>query len=997
MIYFKKKSLIKKAINNAKKKAEDFKLPAFSFSRNILFSLLLLLIILYSSYLFLLPKYLDEAAVEKAINNFVLKNSKLSLDIAGLKISPNYKFDVNLKADLIELNYPNKEKFIVTNKLNIDINLLSLLYKNIDLNKIQIEKAQINTNFTKEKKYTCFKYLDLASKNENSKFKIRNINLEISDLMLYIFDENIKKDFFVKSEKFRVSSCEYKKPILIIANGKIASSSHKISDFDLKLSVKTNPNSVGKFKEKLIKLNYNPLYYADFYKFYSKTDVDLKINPLDKKSNILGYIFFDKYTLEVNKFKLPENKLFLNFKNNKIYSDCDFKFFKNQQIKINSTLNIAKNKFIEAKLSSNELNLADLKEIGETLAKIFNLKFSFNDFIVSGFLNADVYLKSNFKTITSSGKLLIKNAKLHHKKTNLTVKNINSDVSFANNMINIFSTAYIDEAKFNIKGTVDNKTNLNLKVESDTLDIAQVLTLAKELPFLSMFVPKLKEYDFKKGYLKINTNILGNFEKPIIKSNSTLNNLLIKIKKYNLDVFVSKFDLKFLENDIQIPKMQIEVNSIPVFVEGLVKNYKTKQSEINLKIDSKLPKAYVLLNNSPLNLKAQIDIKQDKLIVNSCNVSNAFYVVGKVLNISSDPIFDLRANLENKALISFDTYKDIQFEIAGNASLLGDFKSPNLSAKFNMYNIKTPISVLKISDSIVNLDNNAITFLSPIVSYDGISFENVLFNGFIQNGELNVSQLKTKTLNGEIVANGSYDFKNDIIKTNAILKELNIRLLPNKIKELLVATSGKLSAFANLEFKSVNFIDSLSGNLKFDIINGELAQFAKLERFLQAGNILSQSFLKLSLNSALSTLSKQNTGDFKEIKGEVSFKNSIAQILYVDSQGSNMSFNMSGDYSLLSNRADLKILGRIPKSTVNVLGNIGKFSFGEQVEKSGGEVSKTMIEKKLSAYLSQEEIEKIPQLAYYDSSIGTREFVVLINGVIDNLNSIQDFKWVINE
>ena len=138
MIYFKKKSLIKKVVNKIKRKAEDFKLPAFSFSRNILFFLLFLPIIAYCSYLFLLPKYLDEETVEKAINNFILKNSKLSLNVVGLKISPNYKFDVNLKADLIELNYPNKEKFVSASKLDIDINLLSLIYKNIDLNKIKI-------------------------------------------------------------------------------------------------------------------------------------------------------------------------------------------------------------------------------------------------------------------------------------------------------------------------------------------------------------------------------------------------------------------------------------------------------------------------------------------------------------------------------------------------------------------------------------------------------------------------------------------------------------------------------------------------------------------------------------------------------------------------------------------------------------------------------------------------------------------------------------------
>ena len=72
-----------------------------------------------------------------------------------------------------------------------------------------------------------------------------------------------------------------------------------------------------------------------------------------------------------------------------------------------------------------------------------------------------------------------------------------------------------------------------------------------------------------------------------------------------------------------------------------------------------------------------------------------------------------------------------------------------------------------------------------------------------------------------------------------------------------------------------------------------MAQFAKFERFLQAGNILSQSFLKLSLNSVVSALSKQNTGYFKLLEGNVRIKNSWAEINYLKSQGTNMSLYLT--------------------------------------------------------------------------------------------------------
>ena len=104
-------------------------------------------------------------------------------------------------------------------------------------------------------------------------------------------------------------------------------------------------------------------------------------------------------------------------------------------------------------------------------------------------------------------------------------------------------------------------------------------------------------------------------------------------------------------------------------------------------------------------------------------------------------------------------------------------------------------------------------------------------------------------------------------------------------------------------------------------------QFAKLERLLQAGNILSQSLLKLTLNSALSAITKQNTGDFKLIEGNIKIQNNIANVNYIKTQGSNMSLFIVGDVNLLTNNGDFKILGKIPQNIVNVMGNFGNYRY----------------------------------------------------------------------
>ena len=48
---------------------------------------------------------------------------------------------------------------------------------------------------------------------------------------------------------------------------------------------------------------------------------------------------------------------------------------------------------------------------------------------------------------------------------------------------------------------------------------------------------------------------------------------------------------------------------------------------------------------------------------------------------------------------------------------------------------------------------------------------------------------------------------------------------------------------------------------------------------------------------------------------------------------------------------------------------------------------------KFSTHIPQEDISKIPPLAYTNETQNTREFVVYIDGIATNLSSIKDFKW----
>ena len=115
-----------------------------------------------------------------------------------------------------------------------------------------------------------------------------------------------------------------------------------------------------------------------------------------------------------------------------------------------------------------------------------------------------------------------------------------------------------------------------------------------------------------------------------------------------------------------------------------------------------------------------------------------------------------------------------------------------------------------------------------------------------------------------------------------------------------------------------------------------------------------------------------------------------------------MSMNIEGKYNIINNHANLKVLGKIPYSSVNVMGDIGNFSANQLVNKIDKEkrdiiktITQSPIEQMMSTYITKKEYEKIPPLA--NNNKDTREFVVFIDGVLNSANSVKYFKWSIED
>ncbi len=1141
MIYVKKKTFLKKVKNSfknifANKINENLNLTFnfFSVFKFLLGFIVLLTLSLYLIYLFLLPCLINEQNLERVLNNYLSQNSKLVLDIENIKISPNYKFEVCINVSKVKLKYNSKKDFITVDNSKTRINFLTLFLGYIDLNNVKIENLTINTNFTKNQKYSALQafpldFFDL--KKHNSKFKIRNLSLLIDNLDVNIYDENIKKQFKIKTKntKFEKKYSILKLnndifPYLIRSKGKITAKNKILANFDLNLSYRTKENEFKKVKSILENLNYNPFVYADKYNFYADFLIDLKMTSSKLKNNLSGNAKISDLSFVVNDIQIPKNNLSLNFKNDKIYSNFNFKLIKNQFFDVKSIIDISKNKSIELEIKSSEINLSDFHQIIENLVKILNLKINFNDFELSGILNADLYIKSNFKTIISSGLLKIQNAKLKHKKLNLSLNSINSNINLKNDKINFNNSVfYFDKSKFNIKGEVDKNACLNLEINSDLIDFAQFVKFISTLPLISRYGVDFNGFEIKSGLLKINSIIKGTIDKPLIQSDSNLKNLVLLVKSNHLskkkflqkhevlkisveeikitpEIIQKKFesaklklknvnfsnqkyklkaqnlDLKLMQNEIQILKTKVDFNGLIAEFEANIKDFEQKNPIVALKINSSINKKNNLIqieNIKTPTLKADLIIKKNNLRFLNCAIFDNEHKIA-MLEGGIDDIFNnlnlnkLKITIPQRLSLFIPIINKLSFDVLGNIEFNGKIQNPKINGHLNLFSISYPQFGLFVNDVILNFkDSNCylnivngkifdfkfdavsqvkcfneklfveyLDFNSPYVKLsaiekylnnqktikqdfiqisnlkgnvetlelDDFSLSKLLFEGEYKNGILKINKFSSNVFQGSASGDLTFDFASLKTNLNLVLKELNIRHLKGIFKDLTIAASGKLSALIKAEFFGIdvdNFSKTLDAYVKFNINDGELAQFAKFERFLQAGNVLSQSILKLTLNSTLSAVSKQNTGYFKTIEGTIKIKSNRAVVQYLKSRGANMSLYMEGNFDLVTKLAKFTILGKIPVNITNILGAAGNFSTETIVDKMDDD-SKTLVktitaspvERMLTMKVLASDAAKIPPLAFENENISTREFLVKINGKLDSIKSIQTFKWV---
>ena len=562
----------------------------------------------------------------------------------------------------------------------------------------------------------------------------------------------------------------------------------------------------------------------------------------------------------------------------------------------------------------------------------------------------------------------------------------NIKANFNDSVINIESnTFYSEKTKLNINGKVLNYKDEDLSFAFKGSGFVNPKGIFK-IQELDNVYPIFFECNGNKLVQVINAQLLEqtsgakiSFAQPVIMNLAAkCINKELKILDCSVNTFKGVFTNNLKKNLASSSKLCVLTGSIDNLHNPMLKNIKLN-----------------FLKTCPLNIYHYMLKLNGNLVING-SVKHPEIIGNIKIPILTDKYGCLSAkNISasiTKNLINFDCANlkifDSSLSCVGTAeSLLSNtfnVKSLNIKSKdLDLDNLSLMLVMLKESGININLDNG--TMFSENVRiqtpHDAIYITDLNTTFKLKNNVLDIHNLSANMYNGKLVGNiklniltGEYSglIQGRGISSGPIVKNMT------SLKENI---AGKLDFDMDLN-STIKSKFLKQANIKFIIRDGQMSTLGKVEHLLYAQNIIADNMSKTSLAVVGRAIGTKDSGLFKILNGILLINNDSVTIKSIKMLGPNMSLYITGHYGLMSNIANVNILGRLSNALVSSLGSFGTFTMNKFKVALTGEDEEV---RQLQAGL-----DNLPQL----SQNNTKEFKAIIVGPAESKNSVKSFMWI---
>lgn len=765
-------------------------------------SIVSIVVLLYLSFLFILPNAVDLNKFKPEIQKIVKEQANLNIDFDNPKISVTPLLSAGITANNISLNLPDDSNLLKADSFTGRISLPHLLFLTVKVSKAEIINPILNIDIVDGKAFKAVQAYEVILNNKEEKIEenLQTTQKPIIDPALIkvqipafkLINYCAKINDLKTSDTLKLNGNElvlgYRngESILLKTNAELFINETKNINANIDIdTIIPKQSKLDEEDDKAQRVEIPFINPVAMYKAYDlKANIDSKIKIRNKNKQIIsnGYFNIDNFTINLAGLKLPESKIHFTSKGTKVNLDTDLYITNEEKISVLGMLNYGAKPATDIKITSNEIHINNVINLIKATLDSLHIKHELNPIIGEGIFTADTYIKTDFKKLNSNGNIKIKNCIIKNKDKNLQLAKINSIISLDNSILKFIDTSLeIAETIFKIDGSINEKSYADISILMEQMPLAKVF---------SMFLPAEinNTYNVNSGNINLNANIKGELKNANGNIKLSLKNLSLtdKINKidYLNNLLVADFtsDFKTFTGNINNSDFKLKINGASIDCEKFSLNIGEKDLKIN-------PSIIKINNSTDINLDGEI---KD-------------YIKNPIFN------FNVNGNIRTKDLKQFlgpDMAIFIKEKgiIPININLNGDKKKQTLTASLeaNANNYITPIDIKNV------LDKN--TIFKTVIDFKGDRLKIKDTGFFIKTIEQDSENPeKTITKYEEIV-----DIDGTITKLNT--QNPNINLIKIKIPNSLNMT---VCAFPSSQLMADGHL-LIFGDLLAPRIRGEL-------------------------------------------------------------------------------------------------------------------------------------------------------------------------------
>lgn len=602
------------------------------------------LLILYIGFLFVLPRAIDLNQYKADLQKIAEEYAHININFENPELITTPFLSLGIKTGKITVKLPDNSLLLSAESFKGGISLPSLLVLTVKVTGVALDSPQINLDIENDKQFKVVRVIE---------------NILNEQIQNQTAQKNVEE---ASSFEFNPAWIRIKVPALKINNYNVAAndlkSGHSLSlngqkltlwyDVD-KIRIKTQAE-VSSDKDKNISANIDistflpPAAKADpdddpamhielpflnpvkLYRDYNlKADINTKLKIREKNGLLTarGFLDVERLTMNLSGYQLPDCYAHLKFKGTSFDTDSNFSIAENQNIQIAGNINYGMHPSMNLDILSDKIYFNDIIIFSRALLDTLHIRNDLAALKGGGYIQANTQIKTNFKKLKSNGSIIVRDGNISYKKINLVFKDINADLLFDDNMLDIKNTgAIINGASIKIEGQIDKNSIANIAVKSDKLP----------LPGLFMaFAPSdlKKSYILDSGTLLIDASASGKLKKLSSKADISVENLNLRDRANNFIVSNENTAIKIEQNQYQKSDTKDDI------LKGRIKNNNLKITLPSTASSIINPLLIVNINGNNIELEPS-EIKLN----NSSNIK----FQGGILQYQKEPLIDLKAS-----------------------------------------------------------------------------------------------------------------------------------------------------------------------------------------------------------------------------------------------------------------------------------------------------------------------------------------------------------------